>query len=162
VRRRGATRDELAELYRARFDHFLRVAVAICRDGEAGRDAVQAAFTTALRGRRSFRGDGLLEAWVWRIVVNEARRAAREPHDESFVDVLLEQGANGRSDDPYGVRALVAALPDRQREVLFLRYYADLEYRSIAEVLEIEPGTVAATLSTAHQTLRRRLEEVRR
>jgi RNA polymerase sigma-70 factor, ECF subfamily len=162
VTRRGATSDELAELYRARFDHFVRVAVAICGDGELGRDAVQVAFTTAVRRRRSFRGDGPLEAWVWRIVVNEARRAAREPRDESIEDVPFELGANGRSDDPFGVRALVAALPSRQREVLFLRYYADLEYRTIAEVLEVEPGTVAATLSTAHQTLRRRLEEVRR
>jgi DNA-directed RNA polymerase specialized sigma24 family protein len=44
---------------------------------------------------------------------------------------------------------------------VFLRYYADLEYRAIAHVLEIEPGTVAATLNAAHRALRERLEEVR-
>lgn len=82
VRRRGATPAQLEELYRARFDHFVRVAAAISSDGEAGRDAVQSAFTTAVRERRSFRGDGPLEAWVWRIVVNEARRAASARRDE--------------------------------------------------------------------------------
>jgi DNA-directed RNA polymerase specialized sigma24 family protein len=45
---------------------------------------------------------------------------------------------------------------------LFLRYYADLEYRAIADILDIEIGTVSATLNAAHQTLRKRLKEVRR
>ena len=139
----------------------MRVAAAICGDVEAGRDAVQAAFVSAVRTRKSFRGDGPLEAWIWRIVVNEARRLARGPRPEPL-EATSEGAANGRPDDPFGVRALVAALPPRQREVLFLRYYADLEYRAIADVLEIEPGTVAATLSTAHQALRERLKEARR
>jgi DNA-directed RNA polymerase specialized sigma24 family protein len=43
--------------------------------------------------------------------------------------------------------------------VLFLRYYADLEYRAIASVLGIRPGTVAATLNAAHQAIRAQLEE---
>ena len=45
--------------------------------------------------------------------------------------------------------------------MLYLRYYADLDYRTIADVLEIQIGTVAATLSAAHQTLRKRLEATR-
>jgi RNA polymerase sigma-70 factor (ECF subfamily) len=155
--RKGTTTADIEALYRARFEHFVRVAAAICSDVEAGRDAVQAAFVTAVRKRRSFRGDGPLEAWIWRIVVNEARRLARTPRSGQL-EAAAEQSSNGRPEDPLGVRALVAALPPRQREVLFLRYYADLEYRAIAEVLAIEPGTVAATLNTAHQALRERLE----
>jgi RNA polymerase sigma factor (sigma-70 family) len=54
----------------------------------------------------------------------------------------------------------VAALPERQRDAIFLRYYADLEYRQIALVLGVEVGTVSATLAAAHQALRERLEEV--
>jgi DNA-directed RNA polymerase specialized sigma24 family protein len=50
------------------------VAGAICHDAELGRDAVQTAFTIAVRERRTFHGSGPLEAWVWRIVVNEAAR----------------------------------------------------------------------------------------
>src|SRR6186997_849216 len=116
VRPRGATPAQLERLYRLRFEHFSRVACAICGDPELGRDAVQAAFTTALRVRRSFRGIGPLEAWVWRIVVNEARRLGRERRPEAL-DRSPELGANGDGVDPLGVRAWVAALPDRQREV---------------------------------------------
>ncbi len=57
------------------------------------------------------------------------------------------------------LRALVASLPERQRQALFLRYYADLDYQSIAEALGIKPGTVAASLHGARESLRRRLEE---
>lgn len=159
--RKGATPTQLEQLYCSRFEHFSRVASAICRDPELGRDAVQTAFTTALRVRRSFRGVGPLEAWVWRIVVNEARRLAREPRPEA-IDRGVEVASNGQGDDPLGLRAWIATLPDRQREAVFLRYYADLDYRTVADVLGIEVGTVSATLSAAHRTLRKRLEEVRR
>jgi RNA polymerase sigma factor (sigma-70 family) len=60
------------------------------------------------------------------------------------------------------LEALVAALPERQRLALFLRYYADLDYDAIAETLDVKPGTVAATLHAAHSTLRRELLEVER
>ena len=157
--RRGVTPRELEALYRARFAHFVRVATAIARDPELGRDAVQNAFTTAVRRRRSFRGEGAVEAWVWRMVVNEARRlAATKPPGET--GPTTPPSTNGHADDPLGVRAWVASLPERQREAVFLRYYADLDYRTIAELLGIEVGTVAATLSAAHQNLRRKLKEV--
>jgi DNA-directed RNA polymerase specialized sigma24 family protein len=46
--------------------------------------------------------------------------------------------------------------------MLFLRYYADLDYRQIARILEVEVGTVSATLSAAHTKLRVALGEVHR
>lgn len=58
-------------------------------------------------------------------------------------------------------RELIAGLPERQRMVLFLRYFADMTYDAIAETLEISPGTVGATLNAAHASLRGRLEEAR-
>jgi RNA polymerase sigma factor (sigma-70 family) len=57
------------------------------------------------------------------------------------------------------VRALVNSLPERQRFVLFLRYYADLDYAGIGTALGISSGTVAASLHAAHQSLRRALKE---
>jgi len=163
VRAKGATPAELEALYRARFDSFVRVAAGICRDAEAGRDAVQSAFVAAVRSRRSFRGSGTLEAWVWQIVVNEARRNARRDQGVSLEADGLTPAANGDAGaDPLGVRRWIATLPPRQREVVFLRYFADLDYRTIARVLGLAPGTVSATLSTAHRALRTRLEATRR
>jgi RNA polymerase sigma-70 factor (ECF subfamily) len=161
VGRTGATPAQLEALYRERFEQFVRVAGAICRDVELGRDAVQTGFAVALRKRRAFRGSGRLEAWVWRIVVNEARRIRRRDPVDSVASTDVPT-TNGTGGDELGIRAWVAALPERQREALFLRYYADLDYRTIAAVLGIEVGTVSATLATAHRALRKKLEEVRR
>lgn len=69
--------DDLEELYRAERPQFYRAAAAIAGDPALGEDAVQEAFAKAVRKRRSFRGRGSLEAWVWRIVVNTARDARR-------------------------------------------------------------------------------------
>jgi RNA polymerase sigma factor (sigma-70 family) len=52
----------------------------------------------------------------------------------------------------------LSALPERQRLVLFLRYYSDLDYRTIAEILDLKAGTVAATIHQGHASLKRRLE----
>jgi RNA polymerase sigma factor (sigma-70 family) len=156
----GAGVEELERVYRGEYRRFLRVAAAIAGSEEAGHDAVQEAFAGVLRGRHAFRGEGRLEAWVWRAVVNAARKA-RRGSSEAPVEVEWPPSADGGEHDEYGVRAWVAALPERQRLAVFLRYFADLDYRAIAEALDIEPGTVAATLSSAHAALRKRLGEVR-
>ena len=61
IGRHGASLNELEALYRTRFDVFARVAVSVMGDPERARDAVQEAFATAVRKRRSFRNDGPLE-----------------------------------------------------------------------------------------------------
>jgi RNA polymerase sigma-70 factor (ECF subfamily) len=120
---------------------------------------VQEAFVRAVRGRASFRRRGALGAWVWRIVVNEAHRHRDARRDEH--PLPDERAAPERERPDSDVRALIAELPERQRLVLFLRYYADLDYAGIAAVLEISPGTVAATLHSAHARLDNDLQEVR-
>jgi RNA polymerase sigma factor (sigma-70 family) len=148
----------LEALYRERYEHFARVAGAIAGDAESGHDAVQLGFASALRHRGSFRDDGPLEAWVWRIVVNEAKRLARSR--VLVAEAADEPVANGAAHDEHGLRPWIAALPERQRAALFLRYYADLPYAQIAEILDMEVGTVSATLSAAHARLRQSFSEV--
>jgi RNA polymerase sigma-70 factor, ECF subfamily len=155
VRPRG-TLAELEALYRARYPVFLRVARAVGIDDAA--DAVHDAFMQAVRNRRSYRGEGTLEAWVWRMVVNAALKRRREPPRGAPPDEPVELRENGFGDP---VRALIAALPERQRLVLFLRHYADLDYAAIAAILEIKEGTVGATLHAAHAALRGALDAER-
>jgi RNA polymerase sigma factor (sigma-70 family) len=162
----GARRDpetsraDLECLYRSRLPQLRRTAAAICGDRSAAADVVQDTFVRAVRELPSFRGEGTLEAWVWRILVNTARnhrrgvRAAEELPDD------LPAPANGNGPNEAGrVATAVAALPERQRLVLFLRFYADLDYRAIAEALAISSGTVGATLTAARSALEQSLLE---
>jgi RNA polymerase sigma factor (sigma-70 family) len=152
-----ATLVEIEELYRARFPSFLRLARAIVGDRERAFEAVQDGFANAIAGRDGFRREGSLEGWVWQAVTNAARKAARKP----LVEVQLQQAdAWILTPEQAEVAPLVASLPERQRLAVFLRYYADLDYRAIADTLGIEVGTVSATLAAAHATVRSRLKEV--
>ena len=158
----GASLEELESVYRREFDRFVRTASAIAGDVEAGRDAVQEAFASAVRNRGQFRGEGTVEAWLWRAVVTRARNERRRKRGVELEEAM-EPSADGEVPDrDAALRTAIGLLPERQRAVLFLRYFADLDYGAIAAALGIKPGTVGATLSQAHAALRGQFEEVAR
>src|SRR3954451_7382424 len=151
----------LAALYEERYHRFLRVAEAIVGSEGPAHDVVQEAFARAIRASGGFRGEGSMEGWIWRVVVNTARNARRDwPPTRALLEPLDEPAAGDLGEEHERLRQLISDLPERQRLVLFLRYYAYLDYQSIAGALEISPGTVGATLNQAHAALRRLLEEV--
>jgi RNA polymerase sigma-70 factor (ECF subfamily) len=158
---------EIEGVYRRGYGKFVRVAVAILRDEQSAEEVVHDAFVRALRHRRGLRERGALDAWLWRIVVNEARRrrsverAPLSPLTPGDSPSMPAATTNGHRDSG-ALEAIVAALPERQRLTLFLRYYADLDYEAIAAALGVKPGTVAATLHAAHAALRRQRLEVER
>jgi RNA polymerase sigma factor (sigma-70 family) len=159
--RRVTTLRELESLYERRFDAFAHCAYAVTADRELARDAVQEAFAYAIRRRRTVRDPEALEAWMWRVVssraVDLARRRVRDERVESqqrATDVRVE--ADPRAELSEIARAL-RALPERQRLILFLRYYADLDYTAIGRAVGVSPGTVGAALNAAHSSLKGRL-----
>lgn len=157
MKTKGATEAEIEAIYRDRARAFLLSVMALLRDGEAAFDAVQDGFALALRRRETFRREGSLEAWLWRIVLNSARDRVRAGRRQMPTTFERELDASEPVDD---LRDALLALPERQRLAVFLRYYADLSYEQIAEALDVKPGTVAASLNAAHAALRRQLEEV--
>jgi RNA polymerase sigma-70 factor (ECF subfamily) len=154
--------EDIEALYRSRFPHFLRIATIVVGNEERAREAVQDAFADVIRSRSTFRGDGPLEAWVWRAVLNRARKSASASRPEPGEAAVSAQANGSHELEPDDLGDLLALLPERQRLTVFLRYYADLDYRAIADALDVEVGTVSATLSAAHRTLRRALREVPR
>jgi RNA polymerase sigma-70 factor (ECF subfamily) len=153
----GRTRRAIELLYRERFTRFEQVARAITADRELAREAVQDGFADALRSAVTYEQRGPLEAWVWRCVVNRAKKARRPLFEvlETLPDAVDANGSeNGTGAD---LRERISALPERQRLAVFLRYYADLDYAAIATALDVEIGTVSATLSQARRNLRAEL-----
>jgi RNA polymerase sigma-70 factor (ECF subfamily) len=144
----------LEQLYRERYVAFRNGLAPVVGSYEDARDVVQEAFARALRARHDFRGEGSLQAWVWRIALRVAleRRRHRRETPSDFLDPELVESER----DPDLAEAL-RQLPPRKRLVVFLRYFADLSYAEIAAVGGISEGTVAATLSQARAVL---LEEL--
>ena len=100
-----------------------------------------------------------LETWMFSIMVAESRRRARaRPVLEARARDVAHETDDG---DPRAaaVRSVLATLPPRQREVAFLRYFADLDEASIAARLGIRRGTVASTLHCVRERVRRSIDE---
>jgi RNA polymerase sigma-70 factor, ECF subfamily len=156
----GATLEAIEGIYRSQLPEFRRTAAAITGDRELACDAVQDAFAHAVRRRAGFRGEGSLNGWIWQIVINTtlSQTRARRPTSPLAGDPATSD--NGHADAATErVRSALTGLPKQQRLVLFLRYYADLDYATIAEAISISTGTVGATLHRARANMRRRLEE---
>lgn len=146
-------------MYRDAYAGFRNAVATVTGDYESARDAVQEGFARAFRSRGQFRGEGSLEGWAWRIVLRTALEQRRRDRPLPLGGVEADLVEPER--DPALAEALLE-LPSRRRLMVFLRYFADLDYATIAEVCEVGEGTVAATLSQARAALAQRLtrEEV--
>jgi RNA polymerase sigma-70 factor (ECF subfamily) len=143
-------------LYRERYIRFRNSVAPVAGSYEAAHDAVQDGFARALRASGQYSGRGSLEGWVWRIVLRTAIEQ-RRPGEELPLDEVDPGFVEPERD--LALTAAMRALPPRRRLIVFLRYFADLPYQTIAEALEIDEGTVAATLAQARQALAQILDE---
>jgi RNA polymerase sigma-70 factor, ECF subfamily len=159
---RRALSARIEATYRAEGTRFRRLAAAVAGPDMAS-DVVQDAFARALRTSASWRADGPLEAWLWQLVLNEARDAERRRRRRERLNGRLARAFERGTAAPAVVDDTLLGplrrLPVRQRDCIVLRYYGDLSYEQLAAVMGIEPGTVGALLSKAHKALRAELEK---
>lgn len=112
---------------------------------------VQESFARALKSRAEFRGDGPLEAWIWKIALRVAFEMRGQANEVELAEAFEPDLPQPERDEK--LAAALRELSPRRRLVIFLRYVADLDYREIARVCEISEGTVAATLAQAKAAL---------
>jgi RNA polymerase sigma-70 factor, ECF subfamily len=153
----GAAARDIEELYLRRRSAFLNGLAPVAGGYEQARDAVQEAFVRTLRRRRSYRGEGSLEAWVWTIAIRAAVDTRWDGREVPLDDALEQASLPEPERDPV-LAAAVASLPPRRRLIVFLRYFADLSYADIANVCGIDEGTVAASLAQARAALADQLD----
>jgi RNA polymerase sigma-70 factor (sigma-E family) len=152
-------------LYTLAWTAMVRLGCLLLGDVAAAEDAVQDAFVNTYRHWTAIAGAAAARAYLRVAVVNACRSVGRKRATASRA--LVRQGnaelglrdgtAAPAGSDPDLIAAL-RALTRRQREVLVLRYWADLSEREIAETLRISAGTVKSTAARALRTLHERLE----
>jgi RNA polymerase sigma-70 factor (sigma-E family) len=150
--------DEFADFYRASRDSCLRAVTAVTGDRELAEELLAEAFARAWMSWGKVRGYAAPRAWVVRAALNHGVSWWRKRRREvplSGHDAAATAGP-GDGVDP-ALLAALRRLPDRQREVLALRIFLDLDTQATAEVIGIAPGTVTAHLHRAVAALRRDL-----
>ena len=146
--------DSFDDWYRSSAPRLVASVGLAVGDLELAKDAVADACVLALERWSRVRMMEQPSGWVYRVAVNKVRRRARRDATERFLlrragPTQIEPSAEW---DPVLWKA-VAALPDRQREALVLRYVMDFTQAEIARSMGIAAGTVAATLSQARSRL---------
>jgi RNA polymerase sigma-70 factor, ECF subfamily len=156
------------ELYRRNRDDVHAYAAGLLRDRSAAEDVTALAFERAYRRRRSFNPRrGTLRAWLFGIARNaaldELRRRGRqatlaaEPIDEAAIGP--EQGAEVALRRA-ALRAAIAELAPRERELVALKFFAGLTNPEIAAVIGISETNAGTRLHRVIEKLRRSCDEV--
>ena len=157
----GPARDEVVTvMYQAHYAMLVRAAVLLVGDFATAEDVVQDSFIAMHRAWWRLRDTSKALPYLRRSVINRSRSVLRHrvvadrhlplpaPELPSAEDSML--AGLERSSVP----AALSALPIRQREVVVLRYYADLSEAQIAAVMGISKGAVKAHASRARHSLR--------
>lgn len=167
--RRVAAGDDaaLASLYDRHAPTCYRLALRVSRDRMIAEEAVQDAFLGFWRGARRFDPAlgsvaGFLILLVRRRAVDlvrrhESRRADPLPEDYDAVETGSDEHVWSRLRHQ-AARALVVALPDSERELVELAFFAGYTHRELAERLSIPLGTVKSRMHSALARLRTLLE----
>jgi RNA polymerase sigma-70 factor (ECF subfamily) len=163
--------DAFTELYHRFRARAYRVAYSACRDRDCTEEALQEAFLSIWRNRASYSPlRGTVAAWllcsVHHRAIDVARHSGRRTGRHSSDEQLYLQTAGGdlteeaiERDQARQVRALLALLPESQREVIALAYFGELTRTEIAGALGLPLGTVKSRMRLGLEKLRRSLEE---
>ncbi len=138
-----------------------RYAHALVRDGQRADDLVQDCLERAVAKRHAWRGDGPVQAWLFRILINRHRdliRAAPRPgHLVAVEDLPHEPATIGGQEAHLDLRDLhdaMGRLPPDQREALLMVVLGGRSFAQAAAILEIPKGTLMSRIARARATLR--------
>ncbi|WP_438962525.1 RNA polymerase sigma factor [Nonlabens sp.] len=122
-------------------------------------DVLQNVFVKVFKGIHNFKGDSKLSSWLYRIAYNESmtflNKKARQIqiNDDDLQSYLVEQ----LQADVYftgdeiqlALQKALAQLPKRQSEIFKMRYYDEVKFKDIAELLELSEGAVKSSYHIA-------------
>lgn len=156
------TKDTFRQIireYQERVYHVIRKMVI---DHDETDDLVQEVFIKVWQKRDSFQGDSQLFTWIYRIAVNEALQYLRKKKRHSLVSIQDDNGLENTlraqmspdaEEIQFQLQKGIALLPDKQRAVFIMRYYDELSYEEITNVLGGSTGGLKANYHHAVKKL---------
>ncbi|HBM61805.1 MAG TPA: RNA polymerase subunit sigma [Citreicella sp.] len=138
-----------------------RYARALMRDRDRADDLVQDCLERAVASRHLWRGDGPVQAWLFRILINRyrdlQRRSPLPGHLVAIEDLVSEPAQCGGQEGALALREVqeaIARLPVDQREALLIVALEGRSFEEAASLLDIPKGTLMSRLARARATLR--------
>ncbi|MBZ5516716.1 MAG: sigma-70 family RNA polymerase sigma factor [Acidobacteriia bacterium] len=171
----GIRAEDFERIVRANQQRIFRVLYSLVRDRDAADTLTQECFLRAYRKRHSFRGEANVSTWLVRIAINLARDYGRNQRLAFWRKLFAVSGedrhgppaAHIPDPTPSPERVLLAReqlqsvwtaveqLPQQQRAAFALRFIAEMSLGEIADVMDLEVGTVKAHLFRAVSAIRK-------
>lgn len=168
---RAGDADAFGELCRVHETRLLRQAMMLCGNPDTAEDLAQETLVEAWKSVRRFKGRCQLFTWLCAILFNRYRNRLRSRRPISFSDLMQHEreeiearpessddSSPARVAQEHEQRALVhqclEALPRKQQQVIYLRFYAGESLENIAGALGCSVGTVKSRLFYGMERLR--------
>lgn len=142
----------LVQNYQVRLYHHLR---SILLNHEDTDDVLQNTFIKVYQNIHNFKGQSQLFSWIYRIATNEALTFLKQKAKRHQISdlTLQEQAIESLVSDPLFdgdeaallLQKAVALLPEKQQLVFKMRYFEDLDYQTISEILQVSIGGLKAS-----------------
>ena len=162
-RAQAGDRQAFAALFEQYKNLVYRSAYLVLGDTHDAEDALQEVFVIVYKSLSSFDPRrGALTTWLHRITLNHClnHRRKRNLAGVHLDEVVLKSDfPDLPMADKDAIWQAIHALSERQKAVVVLRYYWELSYGDVAQILEIPLGTVKSRLELAIRTLRQSLEK---
>lgn len=138
-------------------------------DHDDADDVLQTTFINTWKGLENFKGDSALYTWLYRVATNEALgflRKKQKTNTESIHPIEYQLGKNLESDNYFRgdeiqlkLQQAILTLPEKQRLVFNMRYYDEMPYEKISEILETSVGALKANYHHAAKKVEEYLRE---
>lgn len=141
----------------------------IVLDHDDADDVLQNTFIKVFRSIDGFKGDSKLFSWMYRIATNESLTFIKQKSKKLGVnsEALQERMANNLQADvyfegdeiQYKLQQAIAKLPEKQKLVFNMKYFEELKYEEISEILETSVGGLKASYHHAVKKIESYLKE---
>lgn len=158
---------ELLQLYQERLYWQIR---NIVKNHDDADDVLQNTFIKIFRNIGKFKGESQLFSWMYRIATNEAitflNNRAKKQHITS--EELQQQILENLENDVYfegdeiqlKLQKAIASLPQKQQQVFNMKYFQELKYKEMSEILETSVGALKASYHHATKKIEDFLKQV--
>ena len=148
--------DEYARIVKLYYEDIKKVSFALCKDLYDAEDVTQTTFIKLLNQKEEFDDDYHIKRWLIKVAINECRMLWKSPWKTKVDYYVPEKAVNhrGMDDEELLVLDAVMKLKKKYREIVHLFYYEEYSAKEIAEILDINEGTVFKRLQRAREQIK--------